>query len=182
VIELLEHPSVNVASPPLDERAARRTLLGQIERLERELAELFSAAWPRQGLDWGVDGRRRAPRLLDLGELEQIRDSLANRIGSVRAQLRARKQVEDANRRLIEEMLRDPASHRWVRVSHADIGEPGCRHWHVVPRLGLIGMLAGWWHVKVSSGCPLPEPAGGRHDSRDDKISAWAGVVASAPR
>jgi hypothetical protein len=25
----------------------------------------------------------------------------------------------------------------------------------VRPRLGLIGMLAGWWHVKLSSGCPL---------------------------
>lgn len=27
--------------------------------------------------------------------------------------------------------------------------------WQVRPRLGLIGMLAGWWHVKLSSGCPL---------------------------
>jgi hypothetical protein len=29
----------------------------------------------------------------------------------------------------------------------------------VRPRLGLIGMLMGWWQVKLSSGCPL---AGGR--------------------
>jgi hypothetical protein len=27
--------------------------------------------------------------------------------------------------------------------------------WHVRPRLGLVGMLAGWWQVKLSSGCPL---------------------------
>jgi hypothetical protein len=26
----------------------------------------------------------------------------------------------------------------------------------VRPRLGLIGMLMGWWQVKLSSGCPLP--------------------------
>jgi hypothetical protein len=25
----------------------------------------------------------------------------------------------------------------------------------VRPRLGLIGMLMGWWQVKLSSGCPL---------------------------
>ena len=40
-----------------------------------------------------------------------------------------------------------------------DLGEPGCGAWEVRPRLGLIGMLMGWWQVKLSSGCPL---AGGR--------------------
>ncbi len=29
------------------------------------------------------------------------------------------------------------------------------RHWHVRPRYGLLGMLMGWWRVKISSGCPL---------------------------
>ena len=52
-------------------------------------------------------------------------------------------------------MLRDPGRHRFVRVSAADVGEPGCGVWHVRPRLGLIGMLMGWWQVKLSSGCPL---------------------------
>ena len=33
-------------------------------------------------------------------------------------------------------------------------GEPGCGAYVVRPRLGLIGMLAGWWEVKLSSGCP----------------------------
>ena len=51
-------------------------------------------------------------------------------------------------------MRADPAAHRWERVDSAELGEPGCRHWQVRPRLGLIGMLAGWWHVKLSSGCP----------------------------
>jgi hypothetical protein len=41
-------------------------------------------------------------------------------------------------------------------VTNADVGEPGCRDWHVRPRFGLLGMLAGWWRVVVSSGCPLP--------------------------
>ena len=58
------------------------------------------------------------------------------------------------SRRLIEEMLLDPESHRWVHVSNEDIGEPGCTHWHVRPRYGLLGMLMRWWRVVVSSGCP----------------------------
>jgi hypothetical protein len=40
-----------------------------------------------------------------------------------------------------------------------DVGEPGCKHWHSTPKWGPIGMLLGWWRVKISSGCPL---AGGR--------------------
>ena len=52
-------------------------------------------------------------------------------------------------------MLAAPAGLKWVRVSRDDIGEPGCGHWHSRPRLGPIGMLMGWWRVKVSSGCPL---------------------------
>jgi hypothetical protein len=38
-----------------------------------------------------------------------------------------------------------------------DAGERGCGVWEVRPRLGLIGMLAGWWQLKLSSGCPLAE-------------------------
>jgi len=52
-------------------------------------------------------------------------------------------------------MLAAPENFKWVQVSRADIGEPGCGHWHSRPRLGPIGMLMGWWRVKVSSGCPL---------------------------
>jgi hypothetical protein len=42
-----------------------------------------------------------------------------------------------------------------VRVANRDLGENGCGVWQVRPRLGLIGMLMGWWQVKLSSGCPL---------------------------
>ena len=41
-----------------------------------------------------------------------------------------------------------------VCVSNEDVGEPGCRDWHVRPRFGLLGMLMRWWRVIVSSGCP----------------------------
>jgi hypothetical protein len=37
----------------------------------------------------------------------------------------------------------------------SDLGQGGCGVWQVRPRLGLIGMLAGWWQLKLSSGCPL---------------------------
>jgi hypothetical protein len=52
-------------------------------------------------------------------------------------------------------MLAEPAAHPWVYISRHDVGEPGCGGWHSRPRLGPLGMLMGWWRVKVSSGCPL---------------------------
>jgi hypothetical protein len=66
-----------------------------------------------------------------------------------------RAEIQSANRLYLERMLLDPSSYRYARVSRADIGEPGCGVWQVKPRLGLIGMLMGWWEVRLSSGCPL---------------------------
>ncbi len=137
-----------------DERAARRTLLAQVSRLETELASLFCSTWPRKGFTWDVPGRG-GPRLLSLAELEELRDDLAARVQDGRRALSDRTYVEEGNRQLIEEMILDPGAHRWTRVSNEDIGEPGCKHWHVRPRMGIIGMLRGWWHVVISSGCPL---------------------------
>lgn len=138
-----------------DERAARRTLLDQIRRLEEESVGLFCSAWPRKGLDLLPAAPRRAgPRLLTMGELEELRDDLVEHVSRGRAGLDERGVAEEHNRRLIEEMLLDPESHRWVHVSNEDIGEPGCTHWHVRPRWGLLGMLMRWWRVVVSSGCP----------------------------
>jgi hypothetical protein len=159
VIDVLErssaagHPRKPGTAP--DERPARRTLHAQIERLEGDLAQLFATSWPRQGLEWNVDHPSGRPRIRDLGELERIRDALAERVEDARRDLRERHAVEDANRGLIGDMLEHPERHRWVRVSNADIGEPGCHHWHVLPRWGPIGMFANWWRVKISSGCPL---------------------------
>jgi hypothetical protein len=137
-----------------DERAARRTMLDQVARLEGELSKLFCSTWPRKGFEWDVRGRG-GPRLLSLAELEELRDDLAARVGHVRRAFSDRTYVEEQNRRLIEEMTLAPERHKWVRVSSEDIGEPGCRNWHVRPRLGLLGMAMGWWRVVVSSGCPL---------------------------
>jgi hypothetical protein len=138
-----------------DERAARRALLDQVRRLEEEAVGLFCSAWPRKGLDLPPASPRRAgARLMTLGELEERRDDMVEHVVRGRAALAERTLVEEQSRRLIEEMLLDPGSHRWVHVSNEDIGEPGCTHWHVRPRAGLLGMLMRWWRVVVSSGCP----------------------------
>jgi hypothetical protein len=160
--KVLDPPSLSAYAHPRtlpDERAARRTLLDQVGRLEEELSQLFCSVWPRKGFDCRVEGRG-GPRLLTLGELEELRDELATKVTHVRRTLSERTYVEEQNRRLIEEMLLDPAAHRWVRVGNEDIGEPGCKHWHVRPRWSLLGMLMGWWRVVISSGCPLAEALG----------------------
>jgi hypothetical protein len=129
-------------------------MLDQVARLEDELSQLFCSTWPRKGFDWRVRGRG-GPRLLSLAELEELRDDLADRVQHARRTLSDRTYVEEQNRCLIEEMTLAPEKHRWVRVSSEDIGESGCRNWHVRPRFGLLGMVMGWWRVVVSSGCPL---------------------------
>ena len=90
-----------------------------------------------------------------LDELEQVRDALAERIAAARVALKTQGELETSNRELLRRMLAAPAEHKWLRISRADVGEPGCGHWHSRPRLGPLGMLMGWWRVKVSSGCPL---------------------------
>ena len=140
---------------PVDGRAARADLRAQIARLERELAHLAAATYPR--LDSGPAARALAggPRLLDLGDLERVRDALADRLAGRRAAAAAQAERQAEARALLERMYTDPPAHRRVRLTNADLGVPGCTTYEVVPRLGLIGMLASWWHLKVSSGCPL---------------------------
>jgi hypothetical protein len=143
------------------ERPAREALLGQVARLEAELGRLFCSAYPRQGLEWGV-GSRGGPRLLSLAELEQLRDELAARLVDSRRALSERTYAEQGNRALIERMLLEPERHKWVRIQNEDIGERGCKSWHVRPRFGILGMLFNWWRVRISSGCPLAGPAAAR--------------------
>lgn len=142
------------APTKVDERAARQSLRSQIARLESELGALFCASSPGQ---YAVAPRIPAsgPRVLSLSELERVRDSLLDSLAERRRVLSDRAFVEERNRRRIEEMLRDPGAHRWEIVTNEDIGEPGCKNWHVRPRWGAIGMLMSWWRVKISSGCPL---------------------------
>jgi hypothetical protein len=155
LIEQLNPGPATVAVPESDERAARRTLREQIGRLERELASACLDACPR--IDPGPPPRALAagPRLLTLGELERVRDALAGRLARVRGDIDAQLLRQAESRALLERMFADPSAYKWVRISNAQLGEPGCRHFHVRPRLGPVGLLAGWWHVKVSSGCPL---------------------------
>jgi hypothetical protein len=141
------------------ERAARRSLRRQIAQLERELSDAFVTAYRMGGLDHPEVGAATPPRLLDLGALERVRDELAERLRAARVSIAQRADAQEASRLLLERMLLEPAKYRFVRVSREALGEPGCGAWEVRPRLGLIGMLMGWWQVKLSSGCPLP---GGR--------------------
>jgi hypothetical protein len=173
LIERLELPEVQIAPredlvPPAppdgldtalyqhDERAARADLRRQIAAMELALARLFGSAFPRKGLDFSVAGLG-GPRVLSVDELERVRDGLAGRIQEVKADLHEFAVAEEANRELIEEMTADPGSYKWVRVYNEDIGEPGCKNWHAKPKWGPLGLLMGWWRVKISSGCPLAE-------------------------
>jgi hypothetical protein len=153
--ELLQYA---VPRTDVDESAVRRTLRDQIAHLEGELATLFCSTYPRTGFEWNVRSRR-GPRLLSIRELEELRDDLADRLQHNRHALGDRTYVEELNRRRIEEMMLAPEEHKWVRVRNEDIGEKGCKQWHVLPRFGPLGLLMNWWRVKISSGCPL---AGGR--------------------
>jgi hypothetical protein len=161
----------------VDERGARLELRRQIGRLEAELAGLFGEAFGHTAVPHRIDAVAAAPRVLDLGELESIRDGLADRVAEARQALVEREQVEAENRELVEKMLAAPQDFKWVQVSRQELGLKGCGHWHSRPRLGPIGMLMGWWRVKVSSGCPLA----GRLAAVDDETqSAHAGQARCA--
>lgn len=152
-----------ISSAGTDERAARRALRAQVAKLERDLSELVVDGFPHiaplihAGASGG--GRERtagSPCLLDLGQLERMRDDLAGRLQQARRATTERVELETRARELLERMRRDPRSYKFVRLPVRDLGEHGCGVWEVRPRMGLIGMLSGWWQVKLSSGCPLP--------------------------
>ncbi len=144
------------ANPAPDaERAARRSLRAQIARLERELAQAFVTAAPMGGLGTVEAPAGAQARLLDLGELERVRDELAGRLAAARERIARTAEDQEAARVRLERMLLEPGRYKFMRVSAAELGEPSCAVWQSRPRLGLIGMLAGWWQVKLSSGCPL---------------------------
>ena len=136
-----------------DEQGARRTLREQIARLERRHAAIVAASYPR--LDPGPPVSSLAgPRLLTLGELERVRDALAARVAALGAGAEAQQARQAIAERELEAMVADPPSHKWKRLTNADLGRPGCTSYHVRPRAGLLGMLMGWWVVKISGGCP----------------------------
>jgi hypothetical protein len=144
----------DVALPEVDEATARSDLRDQIARLEAQLGAAVSAGFPN--LLVAAPGRPAATgRLLDLGALERVRDELTDRLRALHREAEALGARQAASRQLLERMRLEPGRYRWVRVYAADLGEPGCQSWQVRPRLGVLGMLMGWWRVKHSSGCPL---------------------------
>ena len=146
----------------VDERTARESLRRQVARLERRLAALPPVGGAAEA------GR---PRLLGLGDLERLRDDL---VGQLAEAERARRQADraEADARLrLEAMRADPGAHRGTAVALHELGLPGCGVYRPRPRLGLLGRLAGWWEVKLSSGCPLPGPHHGS-PSRQSHVSS----------
>lgn len=136
------------------ERAAREALRAQVAKLERELSGLVAHSFPHISPRDSGSETFSGPRLLGLGELERLRDRLALRVGEVRGEVAERAALERRSRALLQRMRLEPGRYKFVRVPVADLGDGHCGVWEVRPRLGLIGMLAGWWQVKLSSGCP----------------------------
>jgi hypothetical protein len=153
--DLLERDRGIALRPGGDERLARVELRRQIGRLERQLGELVAEGFQRQRVETAVAAASSAPRVLGLGDLEAIRDSLAQRVGEAQRALSDRDDLERCNHELLERMLAAPADYKWLQISRDDLGLAGCGHWHSRPRYGLLGMLMGWWRVRISSGCPL---------------------------
>jgi hypothetical protein len=145
----------------IGERDARNALRTQIGRLERELSAIVADAFPHISPAVVIsDFKGEAvggPCLLTLEELERTRDRLAGRAQDLRGLAAARVEHERCSRELLERIKLEPGRYKFVRLPVRDLGQGGCGVWEVRPRLGLIGMLAGWWHVKLSSGCPLPK-------------------------
>jgi hypothetical protein len=143
-----------VGTTVVDEAAARRSLRAQIARLEAQLGYALASAYPALPAPT-APYRLRGPRLLSLGELERIRDTLASQLSDARAAAAAQADRQGAAREQLEAMLLEPGRHRFVRIASEEIGEPSCKTYESRPRFGLLGMLMGWWRVKISSGCPL---------------------------
>jgi hypothetical protein len=168
-----------VEAPADGAAAARRALRDQIARLDGELSDLALSMWPHTLPEPGDDAGASRVRTLDgstvlsLGQLERARDELAARLSAGRRVLDELGAQQEAMRRAREELLAEPQRHRFARVTNADVGEAGCRDWHVRPRFGLIGMLAGWWRVVISSGCPLAVAPGGRPQRRRVATFGW---------
>ena len=134
------------------ELAAKAELRRQIGELDAALCALRAEAHPAP---LGIASIGGGPaRLLSLDQLESLRDQLASAAEDARAALTRLRASQEEARGLVERMLADPSSYRWLRVSREEAGLVGCGHWHVVPRFGPVGLLTGWWRVKISSGCP----------------------------
>jgi len=157
--------SASPQAPPADaERAARTTLRAQIAKLENELSALLADRFPFVSAPRPATVPNTGPCLPGLGELERARDRLAARLQELRGRATRRTEHERRAAELLEKMRLEPGRYKYYRVPVRDLGQTGCGVWEVRPRLGLIGMLAGWWELTLSSGCPLER---GSRSTRD---------------
>jgi hypothetical protein len=138
----------------IDERAARSSLRMQVARLERECSAIVADGFPHIGA-CTEKMSSAGPRLLTLEQLERLRDQLAGRLQELRRLASERAEHERQAREQLERMKLEPGRYKFVRLPVTELGQRGCGVWEVRPRFGLIGMLAGWWQLKLSSGCPL---------------------------
>jgi hypothetical protein len=138
------------------DRAARRALSQQIARLEIELSRIVAEGFPHIPIAPVEPQWRSSARLLALGELERHRDRLFAAVQHARGQASQRRELELRSLDLLERMKLEPRRYKFVRLPLEDLGQGKCGAWEVRPKWGLLGMLAGWWELKLSSGCPLP--------------------------
>ena len=131
----------------------RLEFMRHIERLELDLQQVLSALTPRNRPLPSSTSKAR-PHLLSMTELELVRDALAVELTRAEEALATQIHTRREKRTLLRRMTEEPVKFRWARVTTIDLGEPGCRSWEVVPKLGPVGMLANWWRVRISSGCP----------------------------
>ena len=118
-------PPARVA--PVDERAARAALRGQIAKLERELGQATGASCARATPSPPRVARACADRgSSPLGELERVRDAQAARLADLRGEIAARAAREAEKRMLLEKMLLEPGRYRFVSITQAELGERGC--------------------------------------------------------
>jgi hypothetical protein len=155
------------------ERAARRSLRAQVARLERELSAIVADGFPHLGAG-ATAVASTGPSLLGLEQLERLRDQLAGRVQELSRRAQQRAEHELRAQELLERMKLEPGRYKFVRLPVTDLGQRGCGVWEVRPRFGLIGMLAGWWELKLSSGCPLPR---GSREQRDPASQILQAVV-----
>ncbi len=148
-------------------RACREGFAAGTDRAsQRERSAIVAERFPHipAPVASGREVRTGGPTLLDLGELERVRDALAADIQELHARVDERVERERRAREQLQQMQLDPGSYKFARLPVRDLGQGVCGVWEVRPRLGLIGMLAGWWQLKLSSGCPL---ARGSRSTRD---------------
>ena len=168
-----------------DELAARRSLRAQVAKLERELSDAFVTAFPIGGLDDGRS-RRRYARMLDLGELERVRDELAERLESARVTIAERAEVQAANRvlpgadvagagqaSLRADRLQRPRRARLRRVAGAAEARPDRDADGLVAGQALLRLSVTRGRVAVRDRGPDGRPRTLSRDARSAEDRAW---------